>query len=693
MSPRNIMLTAALPYANSSIHIGHVLEYLQADIWARFQKLRGNQCYYICADDTHGTAIMVEARKKNITPEKLIEGVWQEHTKDFKDFEIQFDHYSSTNSDENKKLCEFFFKHMSDKNHIATKQIEQLFCQHDKMFLPDRFVKGICPKCGSKDQYGDSCDVCASTYSPKDMKDPYCSVCGNKPVLKNAEHLLFKLSDFQKYLEEWLPGHTSKEIANKMKEWFNEPLRDWDISRDDPYFGFEIPGYKGKYFYVWVDAPMGYLASFQQYCKKNSVDFEEFWKNPNTKSERYHFIGKDIAYFHTLFWPALLKTAEFNTPTKVFVHGHVKINGEKMSKSKGTQVNVRTYLNHLSPTYLRYYYATRLTDGVDDIDLNFEDFTSRVNSELIGKITNLASRGGQMLGKKLDGIIGELDAEGLSLIKQAQARSSEIENFFENREYAKAVGCIREIADSANRYFDEKAPWKTIDADPTATKKVLSTTLNLFRIIAIYLKPVLPSYVADVEALFNEKPYVWSDTGKILNGHKINDYKHLLGRIETESITKIVEETKARFAAVEAEKNSGKKGALSPTVPTSTQSPGKENRNDSNTGLISFQDFEKVDLRVAKVIQAEEIKEADKLLRLKVDLGPLGEKQIIAGIKAAYPEPAKLIGRLILVVANLEPRKMKFGMSEGMVAVAGSGGSQLFILSPDQGANAGDKVK
>jgi methionyl-tRNA synthetase len=667
------MLTCALPYANGSIHIGHLVEYLQADFWTRFQKMRGHACHYICADDTHGTPIMVEARKRKITPEQLIELAWKEHFQDFSDFQIKFSHYSSTNSQENKELCEYFYEQIKAKGHLDKASINQLYCNNDKMFLPDRFVKGTCPKCSSKDQYGDSCDVCSATYSPSDLKDSYCSVCGTKPVEKASEQILFKLNDFNEFLKNWLKQHTAPAVANKMLEWFDKPLRGWDISRNAPYFGFQIPGYTDKYFYVWVDAPMGYLSSFQQFCKSAKINFDDFWRSE--KNEVYHFIGKDIVYFHTLFWPALLKSAGFRTPNQVFVHGHLMVNGEKMSKSKGTQISARQYLNHLDPMYLRYYYASKLSGTADDIDLSLPDFTQRVNSDLIGKITNLASRGASMIGKNFAGKITDWkgDAEAEALLKKISEQSESIAGHFEKRDFGKGISLIRELADETNVYFDAKAPWKTLATDPAKTQQVLTVTINAFRKLAIYLKPVLPMYTEKVEKLLNEKPYVWADAQTNISNTKINSYEHLASRIDPLKVEAMVDESKKAHEA--------KMQAEPPKVASA-----------ASTGEISIDDFSKLDLRVAEIIEAEEIKEADKLLRLKVSLGPMGERQIIAGIKSAYKAEG-LIGRKVLVVANLAPRKMKFGMSEGMVLAAGAGGSELFVLSPDPGAKPGDKVK
>ncbi|MFN3453479.1 MAG: methionine--tRNA ligase, partial [Pseudobdellovibrio sp.] len=543
---RKIIMTCALPYANGPIHLGHMLEHIEADIYARFQKMRGHECIFVCADDTHGTPIMIKARELGIKPEDYIKQSYQDHVKDFADFAIAFDHYGSTHSPENQKLSELFYNQLKAKGHIHKKPIEQLYCEHDKMFLPDRFVKGTCPKCNSSGQYGDSCDSCAATYSPGELKNPGCALCGTTPVKKESDHIFFKLNDFKQYLIEWLPEHTATEVSKKMMEWFNEDLRDWDISRDEPYFGFQIPGEAGKYFYVWVDAPMGYISAADQYLKSKNRDLNEFWGKDST-AECYHFIGKDIVYFHTLFWPALLKGAGFRTPTKINVHGHVMVNGEKMSKSKGTFINARTYLNHLDPQFLRYYYATKINGSADDMDLNLEDFQSRVNSDLVGKIVNLGSRGAQMLSKKIDSVMSECDQDGLELVKEIQSNASKIANFYDGRDFAKATTLIRELAEKTNKYFDEKAPWKTLEGSPTETKKVITTTLNAFRLLSIYLKPVLPQMAEKVSLLLNEKDYSWEDHTKILTHHKINDYVHLAQRVDADKVKAMVEEQKAEY--------------------------------------------------------------------------------------------------------------------------------------------------
>jgi len=681
---RQIIATAALPYANGPIHLGHLVEYLQADFWTRFQKMRGHDCLYVCADDTHGTPIMVKARELGIRPEDLIARSHEEHFKDFSEFGVGFDIYSSTNSDENRELAQEFYIRMRDQGHTEVRGIKQLYCDHDKMFLPDRFVKGACPKCGAPDQYGDSCDKCGATYSPSELKQPYCSICRNTPVERSSDHVFFKLNDFRAFLQEWMPQHTSKEVSSKLLEWFQEDLRAWDISRDEPYFGFEIPGFKGKYFYVWLDAPIGYVASTWLLCKKTGRDFEKLWRGSEKGAgEIYHFIGKDIIYFHCLFWPAMLKAADFRLPDQVFVHGFLTVNGEKMSKSKGTFISARTYLNHLDPMYLRYYYACKLMSGLSDVDLSVEDFVGRVNSDLIGKITNLGSRGAQMLKKRIDGRLGKLDKAGSGLVALAQTRADAIAAHYEARDFARAITEIRDLADEANKYFDEQAPWNLIKTDVEATRAVLSATLNVFRILAIYLKPVLPDYADKVAALMGEKPYRWSDAQKKLEGAEIGEYQHLAVRVELEKFEKIIEDSKPKVE-VPAPATALASRSVAPTAKTAAPADAPAE--------IEFDDFAKVDLRIAKIIEAEEIKEADKLLRLKVDLGEMGQRQIIAGIKSAYAAK-DLVGRLTVIVANLKPRKMKFGMSEGMVLAAGPGGRELFIMSPDAGAQPGQKVK
>lgn len=696
-SSRKMLVTAALPYANGQIHLGHLLEFTQTDIWVRFQKMRGHEVLFICGDDTHGTPIMIAANKRGITPEQMVQETWAEHRRDLLEFECDLSHYTSTNSPENKQVCEFIFQQAEKAGHITKKSIQQLYCNHDKMFLPDRFVKGTCPKCSTADQYGDSCENCGATYQPNEMKSPACSLCGTPPVLKDSEHLLFETEHFREFLLEWLPKHTSSATSNKMKEWFKEPLRAWDISRDAPYFGFEIPGHPGKFFYVWVDAPVGYISGTKQYCDQKGLDYKTIWNSENY--ELHHFMGKDIVYFHTLFWPSLLKTAGFRTPTSVHVHGYLTLNGQKMSKSKGTQITARQYLDHLPPTFLRYYLASKLNSTNDDMDLNLEDFTNRVNSDLVGKITNLASRGAQMLGKKWGGELSTLDPQGEALVRKFQSQSSSVAEFFENKEYTKAINEIRAMADEANRYFDEKAPWKTIETDPEGTQKVLSSTINIFRLLAIYLKPVIPSYASKAEALFNEKNWSWKDAQKTLTHGKIAAYQHLANRVDSEALKKMlaVAAEASGVAMTEAPKSPGKNqssknSATDPTAKSEKKSkPATGNPMDPKPE-IEIDQFSAIDLRVALIKSAEAVPEADKLLRLIVDVGPLGERQIFAGIKAAY-DPTKLVGRKTVIVANLKPRQMKFGLSSGMVLAAGPGAPDLFILSPDDGAKPGDPVK
>lgn len=664
---QRILVTSALPYANGDIHIGHLVEYLQTDFWVRFQKMRGHNCRYICADDTHGTPITIRARKEGISPEELIAQSHASHLADFTDFQIEFDHYGSTNSDLNRQLCEAFYVSMQEAGHIFEKGIQQAYCEHDKMFLPDRFLQGTCPKCHAPNQYGDSCDVCGATYATDEIIDPACSICGNTPVTKESKHVFFRLNDFREFLKSWVREHTPAEVANKMDEWLQEELRDWDISREAPYFGFEIPGYQDTFFYVWVDAPMGYVSSTKAWCEEHGEDFDAWWKNEDTRV--VHFIGKDIVYFHTLFWPAMLKCAGFKTPDQVYVHGFLTVNGEKMSKSRGTFIKARTYLEKLDPLYLRFYYGCKLNSGLGDVDLSFDDFVQRVNSELIGKITNLASRGAQMLGKKLDGRMGSMDEEGLALVKKAQQAGEEIAQHYENRDFNRAVQSIRSLAEEGNRYFDEKQPWITVKTDPEATRVSLTVVLNLFRVCAVYLKPVLPHYVAKVEALFGEQPYDWSAAQKLLENKEIGVFEHLAARLDPAQLEAMVEASKEEAAPAEE-----------PAVEYEALEPE-----------ITVDDLFKCDLRVARIVEAEDVPKAGKLLKLVVDLG-FEKREILAGIKKAY-RPEDLVGKLTVVVANLKPRKMKFGTSQGMVLAAGPGEREIFLLNPDDGAVPGQRIQ
>jgi methionyl-tRNA synthetase len=537
------VVTSALPYANGDIHIGHLVEYLQTDFWVRFQKMRGHDCLYICADDTHGTPIMLRARAEGIAPETLIARSHEQHTKDFAEFQIRFDNYYSTNSEENRAFSNRIFAAMQKSKAITVHELPQLYCEHDAMFLPDRFVKGTCPKCGAENQYGDACDVCGQTYAAEELKGATCVTCGSAPVMRNSEHLFFELEPFRDFLKDWIPKHTAPDVAHKLLEWFNEPLRGWCISRDAPYFGFEIPGHPNKFFYVWVDAPIGYLASLQKWCTDHGQEIDAWWNNP--EAELYHFIGKDIVRFHSLFWPAMLHVAGIKTPNQVFVHGFLTVNGEKMSKSKGTFVKARTYLDYLNPQDLRFYYACKLNGTTDDLDMNLGDFVNRVNSDLVGKITNLASRGAQMLHKSLGGQTGVMDAEGRTLWQTACSRADAVAAYYEARDFGKAMVEIRDLADAANQYFDTKAPWALVKTDLEAARQVMTSVLNIFRVLAIYLQPVLPVYSERVAKLCGEQAYQWSDLEKAIENVAINPYEYLATRVDATVVEKMIEASKA----------------------------------------------------------------------------------------------------------------------------------------------------
>jgi methionyl-tRNA synthetase len=664
---RKIVVTSALPYANGPIHMGHLVEYLQTDIWVRFQKANGNQCLYFCADDTHGTPVMISARSEGIKPEQLIERVHAEHIRDFKNFHIEFDNFYSTHSDENRKLSELIFNRLTEKGSIVKNEIEQAYCDSCKMFLPDRFIRGVCPKCKAEDQYGDSCDTCGATYQPTDLINPACATCGTKPVIKKSLHYFFRLADYQQKLKELIAsGYTGKSVSNKLDEWFAAGLRDWDISRDSPYFGFKIPGEENKFFYVWLDAPIGYMASCKNYCGKNGLDFEKVWNGKDY--ELYHFIGKDIMYFHALFWPAMLMASSFKVANRLFVHGFLTVNGVKMSKSKGTFIKAETYLNHLDPEYLRYYYASKLTDGVEDIDLNLDDFIAKVNSDLVGNLANLASRSVPMLTGKLDSMLGTVDKTGKELLNQMLAAKQAIINDYENLSYASVIRQITSLADAANRYVEQNQPWATIKTDVEKTRTVLTAIINAVKILSAYLKPVLPVFAEKIEKILNVAPQSFADIDGTLENHKINEYIRLAERIEKQKVNAMIEESKNEQAEQK------------PQVPL----------DEPIAPQCTIEDFMKVDLRVAKIIKAQKVAGADKLLRLELDLG--GEtKSVFAGIAQAY-QPQQLIGRLVICVANLEPRKMKFGVSEGMILAAGPGGKDIFILGIDPGAKPGQRV-
>ncbi|MCU5783937.1 methionyl-tRNA synthetase [Alcanivorax balearicus MACL04] len=671
---RKILVTSALPYANGPIHLGHLLEYIQTDIWVRFQKLRGVNCLYVCADDAHGTAIMLKAQENGITPEQQIAQVKADHERDFADFLIRFDNYYSTHSPENKALSEMVFQRNKDAGYIVEKTITQLYDPEKGMFLADRFVRGTCPKCKSPDQYGDNCEVCGATYSPAELINPYSAISGATPVEKDVTQLFFDLPQFEPLLREWTrSGSLQEGVANKLQEWM-EDLQPWDISREAPYFGFEIPGYPGKFFYVWLDAPIGYMASFQNLCQREGLDFDEYWQ-PDSKTELYHFIGKDIINFHGLFWPAMLDGAGLRKPTAIFSHGFVTVNGAKMSKSRGTFIKARTYLEHLNPEYLRYYFAAKLNNRVDDFDLNLTDFAQRVNTDLVGKVVNIASRTGNFV-KKFGGTLSA-QMDNPLLVREAQEAAPRIAEFYEQREFGKAMREIMALADHANGYIADKAPW-TLAKEEGREQEVLAvctTALNVFRLLTLYLKPVLPGLAERAEQFLAVEPMTWADADKLLLEHPINKFTPLMARVDMAHIE----------AMLEASKDS------TPAAATKKEDDKAARAAEQSDGHIDISDFSKVQLRVARVIEASHVEGADKLLCLRLDVGALGERTVFSGIKAKY-SPEQLDGRLLVLVANLAPRKMKFGVSEGMILAAGPGGEDIFLLSPDSGAEPGMEV-
>jgi methionyl-tRNA synthetase len=673
---RTILVTSALPYANGPIHLGHLVEYIQTDIWVRFQKLRGHDCIYVCADDAHGTPIMLRARQEGISPEQLIETVGQEHRADFDDFHVGFDNYHSTHSDENRELSELVYQRHFDAGHITTRTITQAFDPEKQMFLPDRFIKGECPRCGAADQYGDNCEACGATYSPTELKNAVSAVSGATPVEKDSLHYFFKLADFEPMLRDWTTaGHLQGEVSNKLNEWFEDGLREWDISRDEPYFGFRIPGTDDKYFYVWLDAPIGYMASFKQLCDRSGRDFEDYWGKDST-AELYHFIGKDIIYFHALFWPAMLTGADMRTPTAVYAHGFLTVDGQKMSKSRGTFIKARTYLDHLNPEYLRYYFAAKLGSGIDDIDLNLDDFSARVNSDLVGKVVNIASRCAGFIYKKYDGALSQSCTE-TALYQEFVNAGDAIAEDYEQREFGQAVRKIMALADRANQYIDANKPWVLAkqEGQEQTVQDVCSVGLNLFRVLITYLQPVLPQMANDVETFLNIPAMTWDAINTPLTGHTINKFKPLMTRVEQEKIDAMLDDSKDSLGNTQ-DTNSAASGPL---------------KDDPISETINFDDFAKIDLRIALISKAEHVEGADKLLQLTLDLG--GEtRNVFAGIKSAYT-PESLQGKLTVMVANLAPRKMRFGVSEGMVLAAGPGGDELFILHPDDGAKPGMRIK
>ncbi|WP_111639680.1 methionine--tRNA ligase [Marinomonas shanghaiensis] len=677
---RKILVTSALPYANGSIHLGHMLEHIQTDIWVRFQKMRGHLCTAVCADDAHGTAIMIKADQQGMTSEELIDGVRQEHMTDFNDFLIGYDNYYSTHSDENREISNSIYTALRDNGKIAVRSIVQAYDPEKEMFLADRFIKGTCPKCKAEDQYGDNCEVCSATYTPMEMINPRSVYSGATPIEKESEHYFFKLPDFQDFLAKWTrSGTLQDQVANKLSEWLDSGLKEWDISRDAPYFGFEIPDAPGKYFYVWLDAPIGYMASFKNLCDRTEgLEFDDYWAK-DSDAELYHFIGKDIINFHALFWPAMLDCAGYRTPTGVNAHGYVTVNGTKMSKSRGTFIKARTYLNHLDPQYLRYYFAAKLNASVDDIDLNLQDFIQRVNSDVVGKVVNIASRTASFIGKKFDGQLASTVSEG-EMIQSFIDSGDIIAQNFESREYGKAIREVMRLADVANEYIAVQAPWVLAKDEATLPKvqDVCTVALNLFSILATYLKPVMPNMVADAEA-FLGKELTWDNRSELLFGRTVNTFKPLMGRIEQTQIDAMIEEGKQEAAAEAAAKQ-----AAAP-APAET-----ELSKEPLAAQINFDDFAKVDLRIALIVKAEHVEKANKLLKLTLDIG--GEtRTVFSGIKSAY-KPEDLEGKHTVMVANLAPRQMKFGLSEGMVLAAGPGGEEIYLLEPHAGAKPGQRV-
>ncbi|MDP1983341.1 MAG: methionine--tRNA ligase [Sulfuritalea sp.] len=723
---RKILVTSALPYANGAIHLGHLVEYVQTDIWTRFQKMRGHECWYVCADDTHGTPIMLRAEKEGITPEALIARVHAEHSRDFAGFHVAFDNYHTTHSPETRQYSEDIYAKLKTAGLIEVRSIEQYYDPVKNMFLPDRFIKGECPKCGTTDQYGDACESCGAAYAPTDLKNPYSAVSGAAPVLKSSDHYFFKLSDprCQAFLREWTQrgGRLQPEAANKLQEWLGEPgenkLTDWDISRDAPYFGFEIPGAPGKFYYVRLDAPIGYMGSFKNFCTKKGLDFDEVW-GKDSKTELYHFIGKDILYFHALFWPAELEHAGYRTPTNVFAHGFLTVDGAKMSKSRGTFITAESYLTQgLNPEWLRYYFAAKLNGTMEDIDLNLDDFTQRVNSDLIGKYINIASRAAGFIAKRFGGTLlhahsGEqFRAELPGIIDAAE----EIAGHYEARDTARALRRVMALADQINQYVDKNQPWVLAKSEEhTERLHVVCTLLiNAFRLLTIYLKPVLPKLAQRAEEFLNVAPLHWGDAGHLLPpAHLINAYEHLMQRIDPKQIDALIAANResleptaapATTSAVASAPTLGEshspqrhaqhQQAISPP-PQPSPTGGEGASGGAFAPMIGMDDFAKVDLRIARIADAQHVEGADKLIRLTLDLGDGGTRNVFAGIKSAY-DPALLVGRLTVMVANLAPRKMKFGMSEGMVLAASDTDGKspgLFLLSPDSGAQPGMKVK
>ena len=670
---RRILVTSALPNANGSIHLGHLLEHIQTDIWVRFQRMCGHECIYVCADDTHGAATMLRAEELGTTPEALIDDVRLEHEQDFKDFLISHDNYYSTHSEENREYSSLIYERLKSAGKILTREVEQLYDPEREIFLADRFIVGGCPRCKSEGQYGDNCEVCGATYDATDLINPVSKLSGAVPVLRSSTHFFFALSEFKDFLKSWTrSGTLHDQVANKLAEWLDEGLQDWDISRDAPYFGFEIPGETAKFFYVWLDAPIGYMASFKRYCETTGIDFDEWWQ-PDSSCEIHHFIGKDIINFHALFWPAMLEAAGFRTPTRIHAHGFITVDGQKMSKSRGTFINARTYLDHLGPEYLRYYFATKLSDSIDDLDINLEDFVQRVNSDLVGKVVNIASRCAGFVKKQGGHLAASCDNP---MIAGFRAQAAEIAKAYEEGNVGKAIRQIMAMADQANQFIADKAPWQMAkeEGKDAEVLSVCTDGINAFRMLVTYLKPILPTLAEESEAFLNVSPLMWSDLDELLVDHDINKFKPLMSRIEQKDVDAMVE--------------AGKSGI---DDETSTEAADQAMDKTAENNTIEFDDFAKLELRIAKIKKAEHVEGADKLIKLTLDIGT-EQRQVFAGIKAAY-QPDDIVGRLTVMVTNLAPRKMRFGVSEGMVLAAGPGGQDLFLLSPDSGAEPGMEVK
>ena len=689
-----MLVTSALPYANGAPHIGHVVEYVYSDIWVRYQKLRGHDVLYVCASDTHGTPTMLKARQEDITPEELIARVGAQQVRDFGDFNIGFDNFHTTHSTESRELTEQVYLALRERGYIRRESIRQAYDEQAQMFLPDRYVRGTCPRCGALDQYGDACEVCGHTYTPADLIDPVSVLTGTRPVQRESEHLFFRLGAFEKMLREWTgSGRLQPAVSAKLAEWFDAGLRDWDISRDAPYFGFEIPGEPGKYFYVWLDAPIGYLASFLNLCqRRGDLDFDRYWK-PGSDAEVYHFIGKDIVYFHTLFWPAVLHGAGYRTPTAVYAHGFLTVNGQKMSKSRGTLIAARTWLDHLSAEYLRYYYASRLGPGIDDLDLNLDEFTAKVNGDIVGKLVNIASRCAGLLGRVAEGRLAtRLPDPGL--YDEFTSAGERIAALYEGRDYAAAVREIMLLTDRANLYIDRHKPWLAAKeaSRRDEVQAVCTQGINLFRVLVQYLKPVMPKLAAAAEEFLAATAARWDDVTTPLLDRRLQPYAPLATRVDPTAVRALLEASTESLKPTEAPPRAQAAKATATAQPAKAPpSAGAPAESIAAQPRVSIDDFAKLDLRVARIDAAELVDGADKLLKLTVDLG--GEQRtVFAGIRAAY-EAEKLVGRLAVLVANLEPRKMRFGISEGMVLAAGPGGAEIFLVAPDSGATPGMKVK